>query len=559
MKAAGRYEEYAKAGAGGGKLQLHDQGGGHEMFHIHGAGDMGGEMMLMKGVTPASPRFMVLLFSVFTVLTLAFLYLFDRRGGEKDKTRYPRLDLFRVGIIKRVFKSRPLQFILQLPVVILFIVVIVTGILGDQNPGRNFATVATWTVWWGGVMFVILLFGAGWCLVCPWSAMSDWIERLSFWKRKKGISQGRKWPRALKSRHTMTVFFIVVTWMELGVFITYNPRYTSIFAFLMFVLILVTALLYERKTFCRYICFMGGIIGVYSNQAPLEVRSREASVCEACKTKDCMRGNEKGYPCPIFEYPGGMDRNTNCILCTECFKTCPHDNMTLNVRPPFIDFSRGYKGRYDEAVLAMTLLGLTIYHGFTMLPLWFGWAIETLKVNYPLYIGVFTLLLTAFVVVPIGIHYIVSWLTRLISGGRGAGGAEVTLKEIFVQYSYAFLPVAFFYHLAHNISHLNMEGLKILPVLSDPFGWGWDLFGTAGSKASMVINMGTTRDLQFVFVLVGLVVGLFLSYRFSLRLFGERGRALVAMLPMAAAILAYSFIDMLALILPMVMRTVSYF
>ena len=400
----------------------------------------------------------------------------------------------------------------------------------------------------------MLFFGAGWCLICPWSALSDWIERVSFWKRKDGIGSERRWPRALRSRHLMTAFFIVVTWMELGVFITYNPRYTAFFALLMFLLILATALAYSKKSFCRYVCFVGGIVGVYSNLAPLEVRSRDKAVCDACKTKDCIRGNERGYPCPIFEYPGGMDKNTNCILCTECLKTCPPDNMTLNVRPFFTDISKGYRGRYDEAILAMTLLGLTIYHGFTMFPLWFSWALGTIKTNYALYISVFTLLLAAFVVVPIGLHYLVAWLARALSGSR-----EVPLRKVFIQYAYAFLPVAFFYHLAHNVSHLNMEGLKIVPVLSDPFGRGWNLFGTAGMKTATVLGMATVKDVQLAFILIGLAAGIFLAHRLSLRLYTDRSRAFRAMLPVAAAVLAYSYVNMLALILPMVMRTVSYF
>ncbi|MCP3678652.1 MAG: hypothetical protein GY721_14035, partial [Deltaproteobacteria bacterium] len=265
----------------------------------------------------------------------------------------------------------------------------------------------------------------------------------------------------------MTAFFIVVTWLELGVFITYNPRYTSIFAILLFLFILVTALIYNKKAFCRYICFVGGIVGVYSNIAPLEVRSKEKAVCDNCHTKDCITGNSEGYPCPIDEYPGGMEQNTNCILCTECLKTCPHDNMTLNLRPFFTDLSKGYKGRYDEGILILSLLGLTIYHGFTMLPVWFSWALETMQSNYSLYLGVFSLLLVAFVAVPVGLHYVTTYLSRRLSGDR-----EVPLKQAFIQYAYCFIPVAFFYHLAHNISHLNMEGMKIFHVLSDPFGWG---------------------------------------------------------------------------------------
>jgi len=450
--------------------------------------------------------------------------------------------------------ARPFQFLLQLPLVLGFMLVIVTGFLGNQNPGSNFATVATWTVWWAGIILLILFLGASWCLICPWSALSDWIERVSFWKKKDGISLGNKWPRALKSRHTMTAFFIVVTWLELGIFITYSPRYTAFFAFLMFLLILMTALVFTRKSFCRYVCFVGGIVGIYSNLAPLEVRSRDKKVCDDCKTKDCVRGGHNGYPCPIYEYPGGMDKNTNCILCTECFKTCPPGNMSLNLRPFFADLSRGYKGRYDEAILILTLLGLTIYHGFTMLPFWFSWALETMQSNYYWYITVFTLLLIAFVVVPIGLHYLMSYITRALSGNK-----EISLSKIFVQYSYAFIPVAFFYHLSHNISHFNMEGLKIIPVLSDPFGWGWNIFGTSAMKVSMVMSMVTIKDVQFFIILIGLIVGIFISYRVSLQLFADRKKSIKIILPVVAVLVGYSFINMLALILPMVMRTVSYF
>ena len=487
-------------------------------IHMHGGHEMSDDM-LMEGVSPVSPFSMAFIFLFTSVITLFALH---KKGSNKDKVRYPRFDLFRFKMIKRALMARPFQFLLQLPLVLGFILVIVTGFLGNQNPGSNFATVATWTIWWAGIIFLILFLGASWCLICPWSAISDWIERVSFWKRKEGMSLNYKWPHVLKSRHTMTAFFVVVTWLELGIFITYSPRITAFFAFLMILLILITALLFRKKSFCRYVCFVGGIVGVYANLAPLEVRSKDKAVCKACKTKDCVSGNDKGYPCPIYVYPGGMDKNTDCILCTECFKTCPPENMSLNLRPFFTDLTRGYKGRFDEALLILTILGLTIYHGFTMLPVWFSWALETMKSNYYLYIGVFTLLLIAFVVVPIGLHYVVSYLTRALSGNK-----EIPLRKVFVQYAYAFIPVAFFYHLSHNISHLNMEGLKIIPVLSDPFGWGWNIFGTSGVKVSMMMSMVTIKDVQFFIILIGLIVGIFISYRVSLQLFTDRKKILL--------------------------------
>jgi polyferredoxin len=526
----------------------HDQDLGEGTIHMHGH-DMGGEVM--AGLAPASPLWMGIILIGAVLITLLML---RRKKVVSQKRDYPRFNLLNIKLIKRVVMARPFQFVLQLPVVIFFIAVIVTGLLGNQHPGSNLATVATWTIWWSLLIFTILFLGASWCLVCPWSALSDWIERLSFWKRRKGISLGHKWPRSLRSRHLMTLFFIVVTWLELGIFITYNPRFTAYFSIGIFILIFITALIFTKKSFCRYLCFVGGIIGIYSNLSPIEVRSKDKAVCDACKTKDCVKGNEKGYPCPIFEYPGGMNKNVNCILCTECLKTCPPQNMTINVRPFFTDILRGYRGRYDEAILALTLLGLTIYHGFTMLPLWFGWAIATMKTNYPLYIMTFTVLLIGFVAVPVTLHYLTAYLMKLLSGRK-----DTTLKTIFVHYSYALLPVALFYHVAHNISHFNMEGLKILPVLSDPFGWGWNIFGTGGWEVSSIVQGGSVTVLQFGIILIGLVTSITISYRISERLFSKERGHIMVMAPMIIAIVVYSCISMATLIFPMALRTVSYF
>ncbi|MCP3676870.1 MAG: 4Fe-4S binding protein, partial [Deltaproteobacteria bacterium] len=406
---------------------------GHESsegtLHMHDHG-MGGEVM--AGLSPASPLWMGIILLGAVVITLLMLH---RKRGEAQKRDYPRLNLLNIKFIKRVVMARPFQFVLQFPVMVIFIAIIITGLLGNQHPGSNLATVASWTIWWSLIIFIILFFGASWCLICPWSAISDWIERLALWKRKKGISLGYRWPRTLRSRHPMTLFFIVVTWLELGVFITYNPRLTALFSIGIILFSLVIAMIFARKSFCRYLCFVGGIIGTYANLAPVEIRSKEKAICDACRTKDCIMGNENGYPCPIYEYPGGMKKNINCILCTECLKTCPSQNMTINVRPFFTDLSRGFRGRYDEALLALTLLGLTIYHGFTMLPIWFGWAVATMKTNYPLYIITFTVPLIGFIAVPVVLHYLTAWFTRLLSGRR-----DIPVRQIFVHYAYALLP-----------------------------------------------------------------------------------------------------------------------
>ena len=103
----------------------------------------------------------------------------------------------------------------------------------------------------------------------------------------------------------------------------------------------VLAMVFERRTFCRYVCPVGGFIGLYSLAVPLELRVRDPLVCQEHRTKDCYLGNEAGYGCPWMEQPWSMDRNAYCGLCGECLRTCTKDNVAVNLRLPGHRSARG--------------------------------------------------------------------------------------------------------------------------------------------------------------------------------------------------------------------------
>ena len=60
-------------------------------------------------------------------------------------------------------RSKPVMF-LQLPLVFVFL--IYAGIAGDGKV--NILPVMTWTVWWAGLIFLVVFLGKAWCFVCPW-------------------------------------------------------------------------------------------------------------------------------------------------------------------------------------------------------------------------------------------------------------------------------------------------------------------------------------------------------------------------------------------------------
>src|SRR3546814_3114950 len=55
------------------------------------------------------------------------------------------------------------------------------------------------------------------------------------------------------------------------------------------------------------------------------------------------------------------------------------------------------------------------------------------------------------------------------------------------RYAPSLIPIVLGYSIAHYFSLLVFEGQSFLALLSDPFGSGWDLFGTAGNTVDFTV------------------------------------------------------------------------
>jgi len=68
----------------------------------------------------------------------------------------------------------------------------------------------------------------------------------------------------------------------------------------------------------------------------------------------------------------------------------------------------------------------------------------------------------------------------------GSGG-RIPTRDVAGYFVLSLVPIAIAYHLSHYISYLLITGQQIIPLVSDPFGRGWDLFGTAAYKVDIGI------------------------------------------------------------------------
>ncbi len=53
------------------------------------------------------------------------------------------------------------------------------------------------------------------------------------------------------------------------------------------------------------------------------------SVCGACRTHDCIRGNQNARGCELYLFQPKKASNLDCTFCLDCVNACPHDNVAL--------------------------------------------------------------------------------------------------------------------------------------------------------------------------------------------------------------------------------------
>jgi polyferredoxin len=461
----------------------------------------------------------------------------DLRSNKSGSIDGFKINLFeKIPLLKRFVRLRSFQLLFTLPTLIIFYLMFIAGIFGTPVGNKNIIIVFIWILWWFLLITLLVPFTSrSWCTVCPLPFFGDWVQRLSLVKVRPGKTAGLKnklyglnlrWPKKLSNIWTQNISFLMLC--TFSAMLVTRPLVTVIVLGGLIVLATVLALIYRLRTFCSYICPVSGFLSLYSMTSMLELRSKSAGVCKKCKTKSCLVGNEKGWGCPWFMYMGKMDRNNYCGLCMECVKSCPNDNIALNLKP-FASEIR-IKG-YDEAWKGFIMLALAMAYSVILL----GsngtikdWANIAETRNWGGF-AIYALILwsSALVVLPCIFYFAVQCAKKM------AGATDQTVKSIFLGYSYVLVPLGLLAWIAFSIPLLFVNGTYIIAVISDPLGWGWNLFGTANIhwKPLLPEYLGL---FQIAILLVGLFYALKRGFKIGENLFGNLDMALKALIPIGA-------------------------
>ncbi len=441
--------------------------------------------------------------------------------------------------------------LLKLMVVCLFLLVILAGLFGSPIAERNIATVLTWNIWWAGLIVSVFFIGSAWCAVCPWDTLASWLVRRKLWRRAHpNNSLNLKVPRWLRNVWPAIILLILLTWLELGVGVTTNPYLTSVLALLMVVMATVSLAIYEGKAFCRYFCPVGRTIGFYSQLAPVELRPIDPDICANCTTLDCYHGSETVEPCPTHLVMGKLRHNTYCVSCGNCTQSCPDQNVAWRFRSHAKEAIQDARPHWDEAWFMLILLALTGFHGISMMSFFESWLSKTayfiqdsgqilLSFTFLIFISVLLILL---------VYFIFIFITKIITG------TKLGIKKLFSEFAFVSLPLAFAYHLAHNLNHLLRENTNSISLISNPFGNNTQPL-TMMEKHMRHMEMLIPQDILFA-LQAGLMV---FGFWIGLKIIQHRGNNLLKiqnwqLLPMILFVIVITTFHVYLLSQPMVMR-----
>jgi transcriptional regulator with AAA-type ATPase domain/polyferredoxin len=269
--------------------------------------------------------------------------------GPKEEENPFEFEISRIPFVNWALQDRvlgPLRYL----VLVFFLSIAFSAILFSDSAIGQLANGLVWGIWWPAMVVVFLLLGRLWCTVCPLSKVA--------YLAKKLLNVSNPPPSWLK-KHAFLLLpasFLLIIWIEQIFHMTVNPVATGLLLLSLMSLAAIFAMLFDRETWCRYLCPMGNLGAIYSLPATLNVRSNPSVCATLCTTHECHKGSETQLGCPVFHHPLYAREAHVCKLCFNCLKSCTHDSAKLHLRPPLIRI-----WRQGEISGSLSLFALTVF------------------------------------------------------------------------------------------------------------------------------------------------------------------------------------------------------
>jgi hypothetical protein len=437
-----------------------------------------------------------------------------RRSGELS---YPRLNLLRLAAVGSVMSHPWVLTLIRTVSVALFALVILTGLIGTNKPIDNLSPTFVWIIWWVGMGYVSALAGNLWMLLNLWKITYEWAERLLGAEGEEGAlfrypESWSAWPG--------TLLFFAFAWTENVYSSASEPSRLALLVLLYSIITWAGMAAFGKQQWLRHGEAFSVLFGFFARFSPTEVRVESGRLCRTCEL-------------------GCNDPGNGCVDCHACFERADLKDRQLNLRPYAVGLALPERVTRARAAFVVLALATVTFDGFRDTPAWAdvqgafhdlapGLGPASIDVVNTVGLVVAPLL---FMLVYLGF----SW------GIRELSGAEASVPDTATAFVFSLVPISLAYNLAHLISLLVIQGQLIIPLASDPFGFGWDLFGSADYMVNLnAINARFVWFASIIAIVRGHIISLYVAHIVSLGRMPDASSALRSQYPMLVLMVLYT-------------------
>lgn len=364
---------------------------------------------------------------------------------------------------------------------------IATGLFGTPSPYGNFNMTFFWIVFILGFAYATALIGDLYALINPWRLLCRLLPR--------GFRRRFSYPEKLGYWPALSLYTALI-WIEL---FSGGKPYTLSMALLVYTGINFAGVcLVGAKDWFRYGEFFSVYFRLIAMMAPVEFL-RDA----------------KGEALPSFR-----------------------------LRAPFSGLHRVEVEHFSLLLFVLFMLSSTAFDGLHETKPWIKlywvdfytqvlmpWVGRNPFAAYPLLNQIHHYWQTAWLILSPWIYLL------LYLGGIGLMwlmvNRRIALRALAMRFMLSLLPIVLVYHITHYYTLIQTQGIKIIALASDPFGWGQNWFGTAHWFQGIYLpDTKTVWHVQVALILIGHIISVWVAHVEALCCFGSRRLAVISQIPM---------------------------
>ena len=453
---------------------------------------------------PLPLRFFLMAGAAAVVLSFVISAVF-LRGGATHRG-YPRYNLLRIPPVRWLASPWSLATVRTISVA-LTVYVIFGGFFGSERAALNPAPAAVYVAFWVALSFFTAIIGNLWALVNPWKIAWGFLVQVAGSVQPGALARPQLAYPARWGLWPALLVFLGFAILETVIAGAAGPRALAWILVIYTVYNFLGMYLFGRDVWLRNAEGFTVVYGFMARFAITEV-SVARSICVACSSD------------------GGCAADAgDCVDCYECYALAQQSQRRFHLRPPGVGLNRIGAVTLPGVCAVILLLSTVSFDGLSATPEWLSFS--TWFILQTPSFGGYIANLSGALGLPVlfGALFAATCALMALLSGRAQPEAR-QLVRVFV---FSLLPIALAYHFAHFLGFLFINGQRFIVLVSDPFGWGWDLFGTAGA----IINIGILSPsfiwyFSIAVIVIGHIAGVYLAHVQAVRLYGERRPALLS-------------------------------